>query len=190
MDRRKGTVILGLLVVILLGGVLATRLVPSYEIQERRQSDLELRFALAQIRQAVDMKEMLDPDWPNNTGLNLGIASQVKDLLNGLIADNLLGAIPRDTTIITYQWSQNLMASPSQAQYWVMAGNIASNSDFEDFRSDTISGIGLASWSLGTTDTLLATVPVSFPDALDDYKGQNKFGRRFSPVNYAIQITK
>ncbi len=185
MRQRHGTVMLALLVVVLIGGILAIRLVPSYEIQERRQSDQELKFSLAQIRQAVDMKGFLDPTWPESTGLNLGVASEVKDLMIGLTKEKLLGDIPRDTTIVSYQWGQNMTASPTEGHFWVFCSNIASNTNFEDDAEDG----SLASWTLGP-DTYLATEQVAFPDALDDYKGQNKFGRLFSNSNTAIKIVK
>ncbi|RCK78790.1 MAG: hypothetical protein OZSIB_1143 [Candidatus Ozemobacter sibiricus] len=183
MRQRHGTVMLALLVVVLIGGVLAIRLVPSYEIQERRQSDQELRFSLAQIRQAVDMKSFLDPTWPPAT-MNLGIASEVKDLLIGLQKENLLGDIPRDTTIVSYQWAQNMSASPTEGHFWVFSSNIASNTNFEDEEGGT-----LASWTVGP-ETFLATEQIAFPAALDDYKGQNKFGRLFSTNNTTIKIVK
>ena len=177
MKSRAGTVILALLVVIMLGGVLATRLIPSYEIQQKRQDDTELKFSLAQIRQAFDLKLREDPTYSPV----LTTPGAIKVALQGLKDENLLGEVGvNDSTIANYKWD-------SQAEfYWVGVGNVASNTGFEDDN-----GYGfLATWTLGTADTTIATESNSFSNNLDDYNGQNKLGNPFSTVNTVLKITK
>jgi|GEM_PF-2927233 len=183
MNGRIGTVMLTLLIVMMVGGLIAARLIPSYEVQQQRQSDLQLKFSLAQIRQAFDLKRQASPSYNPSLDTPAAILQVLRDLTreNYLRSESL-----QDMTVPQYSWGVSVNQS-----YWKGTGNIASNTSFED--DDTSTGF-LASWTVGTSDTRAASDTTFFPSkdtaVFDDYNGQNKLGKILSNTGNSIMISK
>jgi type II secretory pathway pseudopilin PulG len=181
--NTRGTVMLMLLVAVLIGGILALRLVPTYEVQQRRESDTQLRLTLGQIRQAFDMKLMVDPTYNPVLDTPADVANALKTLANEnfLLADSGDFVVDegtlRDLTIPKHLWKKG-------DQFWTRANNVASNTSFEEL--DTSGEV--ASWTAEpNTIFSIDEAYLDLPD-LDDYPGQNKLGVTFGSQGKALKI--
>jgi len=178
IHQRSGSLMLGLMAAIMLVGVVSVNLIPSQDIQETRKREEDLRQTLARIRMAFDLMAVSNPNYDPD----LTDAAKVKAALKELRDKNLLGNSGTvDRTLQNQIWDSAL------GQYWVGVPNIASNPAFEI--TDTSTGF-IASWTRGTADSDVTTESVAFPSALDDFQGQNKFGKRFTFTNVTVKITK
>lgn len=185
--NKKATAMLAVLIMVFIGGIIASRVTPSYEIQIQRQNTHDLKFALMQLRQAFELKTLKDPDWIRNSNKDVNKASDVYDLIYEILVkqEKLIGNVPNDNTIPKYQWFRNPELHPSVAFFWTITGNIASNTNFETFNFEN----ELPPWNF-TPDSKISTATVLFPSFLDDYDGQNKFGKPLSKKNTVLVITK
>lgn len=179
---RKGSVMLMLLVMVIIGGILAMRLLPDVEIIERRQSDVQLGLYLGQIRQALDIKRTIDPDY-NPLPENPTIAD-ISNMLDQLVTDKLLAAnLLKDSTIPSHLWESEL------SFYWVPSTNIASNTSFEVSDSDPT--FVSQFWKQGTTTQAESDFGFFLDHpSLNDYPGQNKLGNVLSTIGTSIKIVK
>ena len=185
MSKRKsqaGTVMLALLVVIIIGGLVASRLVPSFEIQKKRETDVQLRFNLGLLRQGFDLKSKADPTY----NPSLTTRAEIKDAIASLSLEGFLNmSTLRDPTVPAHLWDK------SDDTYWKIVENLAETSSFE---SDEIVDGFLASWSTGAAGTIAATDSTFFPSLgssnLDNYAGQNKLGELMSTRGNSVKLTR
>lgn len=174
--QNQGTLFLAMLIMIAVGGMMATRLLPSRTIQEKRDKAYQLRMALGQIRQAVDLKYMADPAYNPDFSSAINIKNALKDLSNEnyLRSDKL-----KDPTIPNYLWELN------DGYYWQGTNNMAENTSFENTKDGEI-----ATWVavLGST---VATTPYYLDSSeIDSFPDQNNLGVSFNSSGTAVAITK
>lgn len=191
VNCRKGTLMIALMVVIGVMGLISYNLIPDRQTETQRRDEQALRTSLAEVRQAFDLKEMLTGSLTYDllsTG-SVPIAS-ITAILKSLQNDNLLrSAAMTDSTFFRDQWGL------SSSSYWVMTSNIPFNNSFEaSVAPDLSKSEFLASWSLGTPDTI-ATHDKAFwlsrdNDSFDDYRNQNKFGKVMTSSGTSMRVDR
>jgi hypothetical protein len=166
-----------LLVAIIIGGIIALRMIPEQDVVVIRAKEENLHKNLSQIRAAFDLRwiedETWDPDLSNPGG--------IQDALDELVASGVLRAEDiKDPTIKEYLWGT------SARYFWQSSANIASNTSFE--AADGLDNI--PEWVV-PADTIAATVSAYLEDTtLDDYPHQNKLGQNLLSGGAALEITK
>lgn len=184
VKARKGTVMLVLLAALLVGGIMASKLLPKQEVQAQRRSEQELRTTIAEIRQAFDLKEFVAGSFIPD----LSTPAKINAVLKQLETENFLrNASMTDSTMFAGQWINNT--------FWVGTSNIPFNTSFEGSAPlDITKNEFLASWSLGTPDTIAASDTTFWPsrdsDKFDDYSGQNKFGKIMQINGASMKLTR
>ena len=175
--NRRGTLFLALLIMIAVGGLIATRLIPSKSIQEKRDKAFQLRLTLGQIRQAVDLKHLASPTWSPDFSSSDTIRLELQTLANEnyLRSKNL-----EDPTLPHYHWQLD------KNYYWQGTSNLALNTSFEDMKADG----SIASWVLITGTYAASTTNYLGGSQVDSYPDQNKLGKTFSVKGEALSITK
>lgn len=174
--RRRGTVMMMLLVAIMIGGFVAIRLIPDVEIQERRQKDVQLKLALAQIRQAVSLRVFSDPTYNPDFSTSESIASELADLE----ARNFLPSVKilRDRHVPAHRWG----IGPNDV-YWQAVQNIATNTSFEQTASAGL----IPAWAGESTSNM--TWDSFYPSgASDQFPGENMLGLKFGSKGFSMRI--
>jgi len=176
---RQGTVILMVLIAMMVGGIVAMKLIPSVEVQERRQKNVQLKMALGQIRQAFAMRAACatTPYEPDLTTSN-AIAAELDDLTQ---KNFLFTNAMTDRNVPSHRWGTG-----SEDLYWRPADNLATNTSFEV--TDT-SGV-VASWQIEpqtilTRDDFYLNIP-----EVDDFPGENKLGRSLGLTGRSMRIDR
>ena len=187
MKKSRGTAMLILLVVLTTAGVVAGKVLPSFETQAKNRNEGETRTNLSQIRAAFDLKRLKDPGFPL---AGLGTRAKINAALKTLQEEGYLSnASITDSTVQGFRWDTD------DSLFWKATGNISSNTSFESTTppDPALSEI-VSSWSFGTLDTFAATDTKFFPsknsNVFDDYEGQNKLGSFFSASGSSLKLTK
>ncbi|GAB4277821.1 MAG: hypothetical protein Kow0029_20700 [Candidatus Rifleibacteriota bacterium] len=177
--KRRGALMLMLLVAIIIGSIVALRLLPEEEVIARRDREEELHGNLSAIREAFDLKWQADPTWDPDLSNRVAI----KAAMDTLVAENYLrDSDVVDPTIPNYLWNT------SDDFFWRASSNLASNTSFE--LSDPAGTEPIASWTIAP-GTDAATVTTYLSDSeLDDYPHQNKLGAPLKSSGYSLQIVK
>ncbi|MEW6709813.1 MAG: hypothetical protein AB1403_08340 [Candidatus Riflebacteria bacterium] len=177
--NRKGALMLMLLVVIVIGGIVALRMLPQEDVIAKREKEENLHKNLSQIREAFDLKWQADENWTPDLTNKAGIRAALQTLANEgfLREEDIL-----DPTVPTYLWDT------SDIYYWKASTNIASNTSFE--LEDPSDPTLIASWTKAP-DTEAATVTQYLDDnILDDYPHQNKLGAPLQGGGTSLMIVK
>jgi len=175
--NRQGTVLLMVLIALMIGGIIAMRLIPSVEVQEHRQKEVQLKLALGHIRQAFAMREACSTvPYEPNLKTSTDIAVEMKDLTekNFLFADTM-----SDRNVPNTRWG-----TESEDLFWRAVENLASNTSFEVL--DT-SGV-IVPWQVETSTTFTRDHLYLNAPEIDDFPGENKLGLTFGMGGRAIRI--
>lgn len=175
---RRGALMLMLFVVIVVGSIIALRLLPENDVIVRRDKEDNLHNNLSQIREAFDLKWQVDPAWAPD----LSNKAAIRAALATLQTENYLRNLEvKDPTIPNYLWDT------ADEYFWKASANIASNTSFED--DDPAPG-EIASWTVAP-DTYAATVTEYLSDSeLDDYPHQNKLGEPLHSGGSSLMIVR
>jgi hypothetical protein len=170
-----------LLVAIIIGGIIALRMIPEENVIVLREKEENLQTNLSQIRAAFALKEKEeDPTWNPDLTNKPGIDSALQDLVTqGYLRDKDI----KDPTVFDHLWGLG-----ANDIYWESSTNIASNTSFEE---DDGSGDGdILEWVV-PTDTDAATDSVFLTDpTLDDFPHHNKLGNPFRNSGATLEIIK
>lgn len=170
---RRGSLFILLAMMIFILGILATKVIPSKEIQNRRMKANNLRSCIGEIRQAILMKRLASPTYNPQMACSASITLVLQTLAdeNYLRRESL-----RDDTVPSYLWGES-------GKYWVAVNNIASNSSFEITESSKI-----ASWTVVTGSNVATNSYYLFNSSIDDFPTENKLGDAFRSSGSVLEI--
>ncbi len=178
--KRTGAILIFVLIALLIGGVIAARLIPDYNTIQTRGKEVNLGISLGQIRQAFDMAYA--PDTGASQPPDIGTSSaEIEALLKGLSQEGYLSTYQlRDPSIPAYRWG----TGPSDV-YWRITRNFALQNSFENQLT--------TSWEKDS-QTTATTTDTYYPnsDGLvdDQYNSQNALGLPWSSHGSSYVITK
>lgn len=198
MDNR-GSLFLGLLMLIIIMSIVALRLLPEANTINQRNIEQEFSITLTEIRSAMDLERSLGNSSPCKAEYDALILDpsnpvKVKNYLDALAKNHfLLHSSPKDPTIPFYRWGTG-----ANKLFWQAHRNLVS--------SQTVYGVG--SFESGTKNTDGFDSPVgwvnSFPNhddatfsydtpssadsSRDEYIGQNRFGTPYSVRGHCLRI--
>lgn len=173
--HRRGALMLMLFVVIVVGSIIALRLLPENDVIVRRDTEDYLHNNLSQIREAFDMKWQADPAWNPDLSNKAGI----KVALTTLTTENYLrDKDVKDPTIPNYLWDS------SDDYFWKASANFASNNSFEEDPATIVN------WTAAPGTTAVTDVQYLSGTELDDYPHQNKLGLPLQSGGNSLMITK
>lgn len=181
MNERHGTVMIIMLLMFVVGGIVASQVLPSYILEKNRTDEKHLRATMSRIRQAFDLRVAIDPNFPPSN-------YTAQDVMNVLVTSSFFPrSLATDSTMSWYSWNVG-------ANSWVLVNNVASNTSFEDIITGGPDPTWtLATWSKGTQDSV-ATTDTFYPGKntmmYDDYYGQNKFGKILTNTGFSLKLTK
>jgi len=181
---KRGTMMLMLLVALGVAGMIAGRVLPRQEVIAQKAAEDSLRVNLAEIRQAFDLKTLVDGTF----NPDLSTPEKIRQTLEGLKNDKLLRSDELDDpTMFSSSWNTGTMT------YWLGVPNFLFNTSLESSLPPAPSEV-VSSWSCATTDTSAATDTTFWPSSnsseFDDYKGQNKMGKKLTIFGSSLKITK
>jgi len=187
---------LGMLVVLIIGSLVAIRLLPQMETIEKRQQETSFDQTLSLIRQAVYLERQLGDLSPCKVQYNDLVAdsqnsAKLEAYLNALVQFNFLTIDKHQNPLIApHHWG----VGPGQI-FWQTTRNLVS--------SDTTFGIGSfeagaevsegfsspVGWinSMPYNDNATFAEGISMPD-LDDFPWQNKFGNTAGQPGRSLRI--
>lgn len=191
----RGAMLMMVLVLIVVGSIVAMRMLPNEELIERRVDETELHTSLSQIREAFEMKFIADvavgglDAWPNlktllatpfpdSSDIDYSIKLQayysaVQDMLEDLVTEGYLRSLKMaDLTVAPNLWGVD------KNSFWRVSDNIA-----------TYSKTFAEQWNMDGADAATSTDFLWLPD-LDDYPNQNKLGDQLTGGGTALKITK
>jgi hypothetical protein len=177
---------LSLMVLVFLVGLGTTKLTPTHSRQEGTLRDHTLRTALAEIRQALEIKRFLNPLFIPD----FSTPQKVFDELTALKLDRLLlSEALIDPTVPQKDWGKD------KTYFWVPVINLIRNPSFEStLPPDPAKNECKPFWASSTFDTLVATDSVYYPSRntsrFDEFPSQNKFGVFFAPRGHAIRVIR
>ncbi len=175
VNKRRGTLMILLMVGMIVMGIIATRLLPEEEIKVRREKENRLQVNLSQIREAFDLKRTADPTYDpdlSNKALIIAALTQLKN--DGYLNEDDIS----DPTIPHYLWGLN------DEYFWRSSKNLATNTSFE-VNDGSIDG-----WKPSADTKLSSDTNYLDKNEFDDFPGQNKFGNFFQADGYSIKIVK
>jgi type II secretory pathway pseudopilin PulG len=196
--RKRGNLFLGLLVLIVITGILATRLLPEYNTLQERAIEQEFAVTIGHIRAAMDIERAMLASSPCSTEFDALYADptdpvKVNNYIKALENNNLLiHPDPMDPAIPRYRWGTG-----AGQLYWHVQKNLVASTtamamgSFEEW--DDSSGINTpVGWNLGSLSPTQATYVNDSPSMensnLDDYLGQNRFGDMAGYTGYALKL--
>lgn len=194
---RRGAMLMMVLVLIVVGSIVAMRMLPNEELVERHVNEIELHTSLSQIREAVEMKFVADvavgglDAWPSlKTALANPFPTDTSDLdyfdklkthydaVENMLADLTNEGYLRSVAIADPTVPSNLWG-PEKGYYWCVSDNIVklSNSSFAD------------GWNMDGAVATESSYFLWLPE-LDDYPNQKKLGDQLTAGGSALKITK
>ena len=187
---------LGLMVLIVIGGIIALRFLPQSEVIEKRRKENSFALTISIIRQAISLERALgdsSPCKPEYDDLMLDPENPLKvdAYLKSLISHNFLTLENFQSPVVP----RHLWGTAGGQMFWQARKNLAA--------SDTIYGMG--SFEAGTemnegfssptgwVNSLIyndnATFSTSVPlNVYDDFPWQNKFGTMGGRQGYSLRI--
>lgn len=181
--KRSGTIMLMLLLLVVVAGISALKIIPDQGLLTKRTQEAELNTNLSHLRFAFDIKQITYPEWDPTDGgtIDLNDKEKIQQLIDSLHADGFLrSAKISDPTIMRHNWGNN--------NFWKYRQNLINNSSFENETADLPDN-----WTCTTnteTNLILDTENFLWADELDDYPNQNKFGKLMSIEGKSLKITK
>lgn len=187
---------LGLMVLIMIGGIIALRILPQSEVVEKRSNENSFALTISIIRQAITLERalgdaspckaeydsmILDPENP------VKVDAYLKSLLNHnfLTMENY-----RSPVIPSYLWG-----TAGGQMFWQARRNLAASDTvygMGSFEAGTETNEGFSS-PTGWVNSLIyndnATFSTSVPQGVyDDFPWQNKFGTMGGRQGYSLRI--
>ena len=145
---------LAMLLVIVVGGIVAAKVIPDTVTVQQRQDEKGLQYNLGAIRMAIAMERTASmtprfgDDW-NNRALFLGY-------LDELMQRNLLSRIPVDPNIPHFQWGTN----PAKT-FWIPTQNFLASASFE------VKVLNQTPWATGSANVVASISFSQWPGRLD-----------------------
>ncbi len=187
---------LGLMVILIIGSLVAIRLLPQMQTLEKRQAETTFDQTLSLLRQGVYLERQLGDNSPckaeyddliadpeNAAKLNAYLQALVQNNFltienhdNPLIADHLWGTGPGQ---IFWQTTRNLVAS--NATFGI--GSFEAGFEIADGFSSPVGWVN----SLAYNDNATFAEGLSMPE-LDDFPWQNKFGNTAGQPGKSLRI--
>lgn len=181
--NRRGALMLMLLVAIIIGGIIALRLLPQEEVIAQRDREEILHGNLSQIREAFDLKRQADPTWNPFPDLDNTTMASVTDVLEQLANENFLREKDvKDPTVPHYLWGT------TSNYFWRVSENIASNTSFE--LEDPADPTAIASWTASPESVVATDTEYLSDSSVDDYPHQNKLGSILQSSGASLKITR
>lgn len=190
---------LGLLILLIIGSIIALRTLPEYKTIEERALEQDFIEKIGHIRAAIDIDRSLGDKSPckpeyDDLMADPGNPVKIEAYLKALSRENFLNLSRfKDPAIPDYRWG----TGPNQL-FWQVQLNLVS--------SDTAYGLGSfeagaennegfnspTGWvnSLAYNDnaTFSPDTPSFESDSFDDYPGQNRLGRLLSLKGYSLRL--
>ena len=196
--NKRGNLFLGLLVLIVITGIMATRLLPEYNTLQERAVEQEFAVTIGHIRAAMDIERAMLGSSPCLIEFDALYADptnpvKVNNYIKALENNNLLiHPDPSDPAIPNYRWGTG-----AGQLYWQVQKNLVASTtvpgmgSFEEW--DDSSGVNTpVGWTLGSLSPTQATFVNDSPSMensnLDDYLGQNRFGDMNGYKGYALKL--
>jgi len=162
LRARRGALLMMLFVMLIVGGIVALRMMPNEELITRRDKETSLNTDLSQVREALDLVRVASyPGWielqASDTPASL--SAKIASLTAwGFLRDNDI----KDPAVPTHLWG------PGKPYFWQVTLNLATNTSFE-FSQD--------GWQ-SSADTTVLTDEQNYLNStkLDEYPYQNKLG--------------
>lgn len=173
---RSGAMLLMLFVMLIIGGIVALRLLPNEELITRRGNETGLNTDLSQMREALDLVRVAShPAWID---LKVGddhntIAKKIASLTAwGFLRSDAI----KDPSVPAHLWGVG------RPYYWRVTVNLATNTSFE---------IGQDDWVPSNDSTVLSDETNYLNTTrLDEYPYQNKLGNLLSKKGRATCIRR
>ena len=176
LGTRRGALLMMLFVMLIVGGIVALRMMPNEELVTRRDKESGLNSDLSQIREALDLVRIAShPQWVD---LKLG---DTDDQIQAKIASMTKWGFLRsqdikDPAVPSHLWG------PNKTYYWKVTTNLATNTSFE---------VGLDAWYPSTDSTVYEdTTNYLNTTKLDEYPYQNKLGNLLNKKGRATCIRR
>ena len=188
LKHKTGTVMLMLLVMLVVGGIVALRVMPDQSLVVRRTAEENLSSDISNLRAAFDLKYASNEDWNplDEITESLSPFQPEKGEVEAIITDLFESGYLRsknifDSTVPAHQWNT--------ATYWKLTTNFASNSSFISLDQDNWP----VSWATSTVVVIDAQIDPDYflwLTELDDYPHQNKFGKIMTTKGHSLRIRK
>lgn len=188
--HKTGTVMLMLLVMLVVGGIVALRIMPDQSLIIRRTAEEDLSSDISNLRSAFDLKYASDDDWNPLEQIDperrLSPFQPEKQEVQIIIKDLFESGYLRsdkifDSTVPSHQWNTTT--------YWKLTTNFASNSSFISLDQDDWP----VAWATSTEGVIDAEIDDDYflwLTELDDYPHQNKFGKIMTTEGHSLRIRK
>lgn len=162
LGSRRGALLMMLFVMLIVGGIVALRMMPNEELITRRDKEASLNTDLSQVREALDLVRVASyPGWIELQASDTPAVLQAKIASLaawGFLRDNDI----KDPAVPAHLWG------PGKTYFWQVSLNLATNTSFE-FAQD--------GWQ-PSADTTVTTDEQNYLNStkLDEYPYQNKLG--------------
>ncbi len=162
LSSRQGALLMMLFVMLIVGGIVALRMMPNEELITRRDKESSLNTDLSQVREALDLVRVASyPGWIELQASDTPAVLQAKIASLaawGFLRDNDI----KDPAVPAHLWG------PGKPYFWQVTLNLATNTSFE-FSQD--------GWQ-PSADTTVTTDEQNYLNStkLDEYPYQNKLG--------------
>ncbi len=175
-DSRRGALLMMLFVMLIVGGIVALRMMPNEELVTRREKESGLNSDLSQVREALDLVRVAShSEWVD---LKLedtpaSIAAKIASMAEwGFLRSEDI----KDPAVPSHLWG------PDKSYYWKVTVNLATNTSFE---------VGLDEWST-SADSTVEEDDVNYLNTtkLDEYPYQNKLGNLLNKKGRATCIKR
>jgi hypothetical protein len=177
---RKGALMIGLLVSLVLIGLFSLVMLPEEQIQNKRLDEEVLAMELSQLRNAVALERIASQsslyygNWENKV--------EFVNYLDDLVARGFIGKIPQDPFCPAHEWGTN----PGQ-KFWVPTRNLLGSSSFE-----TDNWVATP-WIKDETNIVASSSSLLWPGSgfseMDNFPYENRFGTSFEKKGRALVIT-
>ncbi len=179
--NRRGSAFLLAMALLVVGGLVASQLVPNEVTLVQRRQEQDLKHNLGSLRMAIELERiasftpLYESDWSSRT--------QFLKYLDALIDHNLLPSVPADPLVPGFQWG-----SGTGKVYWIPTRNYLASSSFELIK------LSDSTWATGSPN-ILATVTSQywtgqFDPSLDSFANENRFGAILKSSGTSLLIIK
>jgi hypothetical protein len=175
-DSRRGALLMMLFVLLIVGGIVALRMMPNEELVTRRDKESGLNSDLSQVREALDLVRVAShPEW-----VDLKLDDTPEQIQAKIASMSQWGFLRsediKDPAVPPHLWG------PDKPYYWKVTVNLATNTSFE---------IGLDEWN-AAVDTTVVEDEENYLNTtkLDEYPYQNKLGNLLNKRGRATCIRR
>ena len=173
---RRGALLLMLFVMLIVGGIVALRMMPNEELITRRDKESGLNNDLSQVREALDLVRVAShPEW-----VDLSL-TDTPDLIQAKIASMALWGYLRSESVKDSAVPEHLWGT-DKPYFWKVTMNLATNTSFE---------VGLDAWYPSADSTVIEdNTNYLNTTKLDEYPYQNKLGNLLNKKGRATCIRR